>query len=501
MVDTNKALVLAASYSHNGADDGEIKGIGESWDLELVNPVLVLGNNKGVPMLGWRPISYDLPLIDPFAHNYGSCVDCPMEALEVGDAFWSERAEMYGIGMGMSNKVQLVIGLIAGTPTVFFDDAMAMYLCFVVCSVLLWLKSKRHFLRTVHASGLPSAVNTPVSSPVPSPMSSPMSSPMLSPMLSPMPPPTQSPTPSPAPKPRTPVVLSIVKSSPAPPSPTATSSSPQPQVTSPAAWLSPVHSPAMVAGVDSVRSNMTRSSPCLYSPSIASSSEPASPEFSPGGDTLSAYKRKLQGMVGVMVNNTLKSQEQESAIDFDDMEAMLLGEGTSSSMGSNSLVPSPSREDGSDGRVYNTLGNGAFSDGRFDDALQYYEMARAMYGSGEEDEKFLACISSNIDVTVKRILKNAVESPGLHQKQIVSDDEDDLLMLEYPSPVSSRMEESRTSFSPVVSPRHSILNRVVPLVAQPSPKRITPDSIADFILEEEFQLSQMTQNGSFEKNY
>ena len=229
MVNTNKALVLASSYSLTGAEDGDIEGMGESWELELVDPMLVLENNKGVPMLGWRPMVYDLPLINPLTYDCGACMDCNMETLEVGDTFRSERAEMYGIGMEMSNEVQPVTGLIAGNSTIFFDDAMAIYLCFMVCSVLVWLKSKRHFLRTVHASGRPCAGNTPMPSPMPSPMSSPMPSFMPSPM--------QSSTPPPAPKPRTPV-LSIVKSSPSPPSPMATSSSPQPQVTSPAARLS-----------------------------------------------------------------------------------------------------------------------------------------------------------------------------------------------------------------------------------------------------------------------
>ena len=234
-------------------------------------------------------------------------------------------------------------------------------------------------------------------------------------------------------------------------------------------------------------------SPGLFSPSIASSSEPASPEYSPGQDTLSAYKRKLQGMVGVMVQNSLQSQELEkNAIDFDDMESMLLGTGTSLTTTSSSsstgaggtLISSPNRDN--DGRMYNSLGNASFSDGRYDDALQYYEMARAMYNDSEDDKKFLSCISNNIDVTVKRILKKAVESPGgpLITGDSNDNEEADILM---------QLPES-SAFSPVVSPRHTILNRVVALepLTQPSPSRVSPDSIAD-ILDEDFNLAMVSE--------
>lgn len=206
----------------------------------------------------------------------------------------------------------------------------------------------------------------------------------------------------------------------------------------------------------------------VFSPSIASSSEPCSPEYSPGGDTLSAYKRKLQGMVGVMVQNSLKNEEEEKALDFDDLEAMLLGSSTCGP------TASPER-DANDGRVYNTLGNTAFSDGRFEDALQYYEMARAMYNNGGGSDESQACITRNIDVTMKKILQAAVESPAARKRLATAGSQPQELDT---APASA--------FSPVVSPRQSLLERVAPSgdlspMLQPTPKRVSPDSVADFV--------------------
>ena len=192
---------------------------------------------------------------------------------------------------------------------------------------------------------------------------------------------------------------------------------------------------------------------------------------SPEGESLSAYKRKLQGMAGALAGTMDMRAERDQSRDFDldDLESMLLYGATTTSSASKNLThrnssdsQSPNAKLGGDGRVYNSLGNASYKEGHYEHALQYYEMARAILseGEGEEkqvDQKFMECITTNIDLSMKKILEKACNgSPNARN----SDGDDDVIITAVTAPVTGHVSISKDA-----------------KLVKPSPRRISPDSI------------------------
>merc|ERR1711916_369004 len=100
---------------------------------------------------------------------------------------------------------------------------------------------------------------------------------------------------------------------------------------------------------------------------------------SPEGESLSAYKRKLQGMAGALAGTmTTMTTEKDQSRDFDldDLESMLISRTNVTTTSRKRMdLESPTAKLGGDGRVYNSLGNASYKDGNYEHALQYYEMA------------------------------------------------------------------------------------------------------------------------------
>ncbi len=188
---------------------------------------------------------------------------------------------------------------------------------------------------------------------------------------------------------------------------------------------------------------------------------------SPEGESLSAYKRKLEGMAGALAETMDMRGERDQSRDFDldDLESMLLNGTTSSYSASknqnlrrSSESQSPYTKLGGDGRVYNSLGNASYKDGHYEHALQYYEMARAILSEGEGDDKqvdqkLMDCISTNIDLSMKKILEKACDSS--------------------PPKISYEGEETLNTASMM----DNVSATADVAIIKPSPRRVSPDSI------------------------